>query len=51
MLFVCRKKEEKFLLEDHLGRQVLIVFILILVNAFFAGAEIAVISLNGNIMQ
>lgn len=36
------------MLEDHLGRQVLIVFILILVNAFFAGAEIAVISLNGN---
>ena len=36
------------MIEDHLGRQILIVFILILVNAFFAGAEIAVISLNGN---
>jgi len=35
-------------LEGHLGRQILIVFILILVNAFFAAAEIAVISLNGN---
>ena len=35
-------------MEGHLGRQILLVFILIFVNAFFAAAEIAVISLNGN---
>ena len=33
-------------MEGHLGRQLLIVLLLILVNAFFAAAEIAVISLN-----
>ncbi|MBR5429427.1 MAG: HlyC/CorC family transporter [Firmicutes bacterium] len=33
-------------MEDHLARQLLIVLLLILVNAFFAAAEIAVISLN-----
>ena len=33
-------------MEGHLGRQLLVVLILILVNAFFAAAEIAVISLN-----
>ena len=33
-------------MEGHLGRQLLIVLLLILVNAFFAAAEIALISLN-----
>ena len=33
-------------MEGHLGRQLLIVLLLILVNAFFAAAEIAIISLN-----
>ena len=33
-------------MEGHLGRQLFIVLLLILVNAFFAAAEIAVISLN-----
>jgi len=35
-------------MDGHLGRQLLLVFILILVNAFFAAAEIAVLSLNAN---
>lgn len=34
--------------EDHLGLQLLVVFFLILVNAFFAASEIALISLNDN---
>ena len=34
--------------EGHLGLKLLIVFILIVVNAFFAASEIAVISLNDN---
>lgn len=34
--------------EGHLGLELLVVFILILVNAFFAASEIAVISLNDN---
>ncbi len=35
-------------MDDPLGRKLIIVFILLLINAFFAAAEIAVISLNGN---
>ena len=34
--------------EGHLGLKLLIVFVLIVVNAFFAASEIAVISLNDN---
>lgn len=35
-------------MDDHLGRQLLLQFLLILVNAFFAASEIAVVSLNAN---
>ncbi len=35
-------------MDDPLGRQLLLIAILILINAFFAAAEIAVISLNSN---
>ena len=35
-------------MDDHLGLQLLVVFVLILVNALFAASEIAVISLNDN---
>ena len=34
-------------MEDPLGRQFLVILLLIVINAFFAAAEIAVISLNG----
>lgn len=34
--------------EGHLGLQILIIFILIMINAFFAASEIAVISVNDN---
>jgi len=34
--------------EGHLGLQLLVVFVLILVNAFFSASEIALISLNDN---
>lgn len=35
-------------MDDHIGRQLLLQFLLILVNAFFAASEIAVVSLNAN---
>ena len=35
-------------MDDPLGRQLLLILILLGVNAFFAAAEIAVISLNDN---
>ncbi|MDD7676139.1 MAG: hemolysin family protein [Eubacteriales bacterium] len=35
-------------MDDPLGRQLLLQFLLILVNAFFAASEIAVVSLNAN---
>ena len=35
-------------MDDPIGRQLLLQVILIAVNAFFAAAEIAVVSLNAN---
>ena len=35
-------------MDDPIGRQLLLQFLLILVNAFFAASEIAVVSLNAN---
>lgn len=43
-----RTFKEGLFLDDPIGGQLLVQFILILVNAFFAATEIAVISLNDN---
>ena len=42
------KTKEGFSLDDPIGSQLLIQLLLILINAFFAATEIAVISLNDN---
>lgn len=43
-----RTNKEGFFLDDPIGSQVLVQLILILINAFFAATETAVVSLNEN---